>query len=235
MMVPSPGLSDRPGDEVDDDATRTKPAPASNKIGQQIGARGARTRDRLLEAVRALLLDRSPLDLTVSAIALRAGSSPATFYVYFDGIREALLALASSAAATAAELLPRTDSLLNDASLETDVRTMIRAVNAAWDRDAAVLTYRNLESDRGDIEFDRLRTLQAAPLLDRLSAAIARSGQWSQRDCMIEAEAAVLVAAIERIAVRMHRPHALGPHPDDLCEALTATIMRILKPIDLAT
>lgn len=205
--------------------------PDSNKIGQRMGLRGQRTRQRLLHAARELLATVSPMELTVFGIARRAHSSPATFYVYFTDVRELLLALSETAAATADEMLPRADSLLSDQQLAADVRTMIAAVNSAWDRNAAVLIYRNLEADRGDVMFERLRVRQVGPLLLRLSEAIQMRRPDTDEDVR-HAEAAVLVAAVERIAVRLHRPTEDGPKPNllerALADLLTSAIGRRL-------
>lgn len=204
-------------------------APLSNKIGQRLGPSGRRTRDRFLDASRVLLASMSPIDLTAAAISKQAGSSPATFYVYFDDVRDLLLALSAAASATAEDLFPLTDALLVDARLERDIATMIGAVNAAWDKSAPVLLYRNLEADRGDARFDELRTIQATPMLDRIAAAIAMRRDAGFPAAIAIAEAGVLVAAIERIAVRMHWRSTDGPRPQDLGDALARLVAKGIR------
>ena len=203
--------------------------PLSNKIGQRLGPSGRRTRDRFLDASRTLLASMSPIDLTASAISKQAGSSPATFYVYFDDIRDLLLALSETASATADALFPLSDALLVDERLEQDIATMIGAVNAAWDLAAPILLYRNLEADRGDAQFDELRTRQATPMLERIAAAIAMRRGAGFPAVIAIAEAGVLVAAIERIAVRTHWRSADGPRPQDLADALARLVVKGIR------
>jgi len=203
--------------------------PLSNKIGQRLGPSGRRTRDRFLDASRTLLASTSPIDLTASAISKQAGSSPATFYVYFDDIRDLLLALSETASATADALFPQADALFVDERLAQDIATMIGAVNAAWDRNAPILLYRNLEADRGDARFDELRTRQATPMLDRIAAAITMRRDPGFAAPIATAEAGVLVAAIERIAVRMHWRSAEGPRPKDLADALARLVAKGIR------
>jgi AcrR family transcriptional regulator len=204
--------------------------PISNKIGQRLGARGNRTRERFLEAARNLLATLSPIDLTASAISKGAGSSPATFYVYFDSVHELLLALSATASASVDALFPERDALLVDERLEADIITMIAAVNAAWDCAAPILLFRNLEADRGDVRFDELRTHQAQPILERIAAAIAMRRDVGLDPAIANAEAAVLVAAIERIAVRTHRPSTDGPQPQDLSDAVARLVIKAIRP-----
>lgn len=215
--------------ESDDGSSPPPEDGVNNKVGQRLGARGRRTRDRFLEAARALLSTTSPIDLTARAIALAAGSSPPGFFVYFDDVREVMLALCAEASASAETMLPRTDSLLDPVALEEDVAVMVAAVRAAWDRNAAVLLYRNHEADRGDERFDAVRTQQAQPLLDRLREAIARHRRSpiSPQDAF--AEAAVLVAAIERIAARTHGPTKNGATVEQLEAALVRVIVHSIR------
>lgn len=202
--------------------------PVNNKIGQRLGARGKRTRDRFYDAARQLLATTSPIDLTATGISKMAGSSAATFYVYFDDVRDVLLGLSATASAGVDALFPHPDALLVDTRLDADIATMIAAVNAAWDRSAPVLLYRNLEADRGDTRFDDLRTAQAKPMLERIGAAIALRRDPGA-DVAISAEAAVLVAAIERIAVRTHRPAADAMQPQDLAAALARLVAKAIR------
>lgn len=201
----------------------------SNKIGQRLGRRGRLTRDRFLDAARVLLATTSPIDLTAAAISKAAGSSPATFYVYFDDVRELLLALSAAAPARVEALFPREDALLVDDRLQADVAVMIAAVNAAWDLNAPILLFRNLEADRGDTRFDTLRTAQARPMLDRIAAAIARRRGPDHDPMAAEAAASVLVAAIERIAVRTHRSIEDGVPFTHLSSALNDFVIRAIS------
>jgi AcrR family transcriptional regulator len=199
--------------------------PLSNKAGQQLGAKGQETRRRLLDAAEQILRECSPFALTPAAIAKAAGASAATFYVYFDDVRELLLSLSLECGAKVEELFPYEDMFMRPDRLEADASTFIAMLNLAWDRHAPVLLYRNLEADRGERCFDDARTAAAQPILQRLREALtarANGGAASEED--VHAEAVVLLAAVERIAATTHRAPENGPPP----ERLRAALVRLL-------
>ena len=85
-------LVDGPVAPLDDGTmpTRNKP-PRLNQIGQKIGAKGERTRQRLIDVTVELLETHGMRDLTVAEIARVAETSSATFYVYFDNVQAVVL------------------------------------------------------------------------------------------------------------------------------------------------
>ena len=62
-----------------------------NQSGQAMGAKGLKTRLRLIEATDELLKTKSLRDLTVSDITRLANTSASTFYLYFTDVPEAVL------------------------------------------------------------------------------------------------------------------------------------------------
>lgn len=91
--------------------------PPESVDGRPLGARGARTRRRLLEAAELVFTDVGYHDASITRIAEAAGVAPGTFYLYFAGklqifeeliedlnhrVRRAMV-LASSKAANRAE------------------------------------------------------------------------------------------------------------------------------------
>ncbi|WP_156840663.1 TetR/AcrR family transcriptional regulator [Novosphingobium aquimarinum] len=199
---------------------------SSNRIGQQLGTRGMKTRGRLLMAAESLLRTMSPMDLNATAIAREAGSSAATFYVYFDDVRELLLDLSKAAAPSFTQLFPRPDSLLVRSRLEEDIAFIIATLNAAWDRNAAILRYRNLEADRGDADFHQLRYDLARPVLARLGEAMRAMGPEGRCDADVEADAVVLLAAVERLVATTHEDTQAGPDSEALRSSLIRLVMR---------
>lgn len=202
---------------------------ANNRIGQQLGTRGQKTRKRLLAAAEELLRTTSPLNLNATAIARKAGTSPATFYVYFDDVRELLFDLSLAAVPDSADLFPRADSLLDPARIDEDAAVMVDAINAAWDRHATILLYRNLEADRGDMAFQSLRYDWAEPILRHLAEAMRTAGSSAGSDEEIAADAVVLLAAVERIAATTHQDSQYGPTPKFLHDSLVRMICRSLR------
>ena len=59
-----------------------------NKQGQVLGRKGQETRRNLMAATRRLLCTSSPVDITAVAIAKVAGTSSASFYMYFDDVQD---------------------------------------------------------------------------------------------------------------------------------------------------
>src|SRR5881392_3455494 len=66
--------------------------------GRVPGRRGRATRDRLLKCTAELLEKTSYRDITVIDIAQCAGTSPATFYQYFQDVNAAIAVLAAALA-----------------------------------------------------------------------------------------------------------------------------------------
>lgn len=67
-------------------------APAT----QQLGAKGQRTRQRIMQATAELLRDRAFGDIKITEVARMAGVTQPNFYTYFKGIEEVVLALAEA-------------------------------------------------------------------------------------------------------------------------------------------
>lgn len=65
--------------------------------GRVIGSRALATRRKLLDATAKLLQEQGILDLRVVDISRHIGSSPATFYQYFNDVDEAILELSKEA------------------------------------------------------------------------------------------------------------------------------------------
>src|SRR5271169_6144327 len=72
--------------------------------GRIPGHRGRATRQRLLECTAELLVATPWRSVKVIDIARRAGTSPATFYQYFENVEQAIGVLAEGLVEEAAEL-----------------------------------------------------------------------------------------------------------------------------------
>ena len=62
----------------------------TNHHGPTLGREGRQTRQKLMGAARKLLDVYSPVDLTAVSIAKEAGTSSASFYMYFEDVRDIL-------------------------------------------------------------------------------------------------------------------------------------------------
>lgn len=176
---------------------------ATNKQGQALGEKGAATKKRLMEAARLLLKTQSPMQLTTVAIAKKAKTSSATFYMYFDDVKDIMYALAETAGEDTAEIYAVLDEPWDASVAEVaHARRFVDAICAAWERHRAVLSYRNLEADRGDSRFAQLRTRYFHPIVERMGnlilAAYPPGSEPRKGDAY--AEASVIYAGLERAA-----------------------------------
>jgi AcrR family transcriptional regulator len=219
--------ADRPGPR----RVSEKPGPARTLVdqsGRALGPRARNTRQRLLEATGSLLAKRPLRELRVVDIAREVGTSPATFYQYFEDVEDAVLELARAASAE----MPAVRELIDGAwtgraGLERAHR-IVDAFIHHWDRHHAVLRVRNLASDEGDPRFQRVRTESLAPILD----ALARQVEASRRagsirdDVHPHAAAAALAAILERLAAYHRELEHLGVTREDLVRTSARILYR---------
>ncbi|WP_374282967.1 TetR family transcriptional regulator [Novosphingobium sp.] len=185
-----------------------KPAPelAYNQYGQKIGSKGERTRQLLIDTTVELLESHGLRDVSVVDVARAASTSPATFYVYFKGVPEVVLAALDNASQTSAELeaLAARDWL--DGTGAEAARRFVDAYTQLWNRNRTIFRVRNLAAEEGDERFYRARMAAAAPMMDALTAAAARAqaagrvpAELSPRAC-----AGTMLMMLERLS-------AIGP------------------------
>lgn len=175
----------------------------TNKQGQELGRKGHNSRLKLMEATERLLRTNSPVSLTAVSIAKEAKMSSAAFYLYFEDVRNVLLALSEAAAAEMSEahqiLLQPWDP--EEPDFEHALKLVV-AFYKVYDRHRAVLRYCTLEADRGDPRFEQVRLGMMIPFFEefaeRIYAASSNESKRSRGDAY--AEAIVLGAAMERNA-----------------------------------
>lgn len=181
-----------------------RPAPrVVNLHGQAMGAKGARTRQRIVEATRALLQSRSLLELSVAEIAKAAKISTSTFYLYFQDVPEALLAAVDGVSHSTPELLALLEGDWNEEGREERAYAFVRGYIEHWRANRAVFRPRNLVADEGDERFINARSAAVAPLLDVLSRQIAERQALGglPADLHPASAAGALLAMIDRLAV----------------------------------
>lgn len=208
------------------------PAVRMNKNGQQLGRKGIDTRQRLMDATRRLLVTISPFGLTALLVTKKARTAPATFYVYFDDVQDLLYALCAETGGEMVDLFENDRLLRDPARMEEDALAFVQAFNRVWDRHSNILLYRNLEADRGDARFDKLRTNAAIPTLDALAERLTATYPPEQRPrrSAIYAEAVVFFVALERLAAAVHQYPGEGLSAKDLMEAQARVLVRLLTP-----
>jgi len=198
-----------------------------NKHGQALGRKGLDTRRRLLTAARRLLKKQSPFALTAVSIAREAKTSSAAFYIYFEDTRELLFALCEIAEADMATVHRILDEPWDAGRFELEhASRVVKAFAAVWDNHREVLRYRNLEADRGDMQFEETRLRLGLRLVKRFAAHIGKAHSMTPGFTAQEAmaEASVLVSAMERCAAYDPERVERGVGVDLMYEALARII-----------
>jgi AcrR family transcriptional regulator len=156
-----------------------------------------------MDATRRLLTTHSPVELTAVSVAKEARTSSATFYIYFNDVRDVIYHLSM----LAGDEMAAVHRILEEPSSpeQIDFEHALRVVNvffAVWNRHRDILRFRNLEADRGDKDFYELRYNTAVPIITRLSerilAACAPGQGLSRGDAL--ADATTLFCAMEGLA-----------------------------------
>jgi len=208
----------------------------TNKLGQQIRQRGSVTRNGLMAAARRLLEIRSPLMLTVHGIAREAGSSPATFYVYFSDVPDVLLALCETTREGTARILRTLDGPWPAKDIPARVSKFVKAYRAFWDEHRRLLAVRNLESDLGDERFANERIRAGAPLVDALAERI-REARGPRHVTYQEAwaESLITFASMEQLFAYSPRAYRRPETPINRNHVFRAEIEIICRLLDPST
>ncbi len=204
---------------------------ATSKTGKILGNKGAETRAQLVDAARRLVLTKSPFNVTASAIAKEAGVSGPTFYVYFDDVEDILYSLCDDIAQDTTDLFADESMLRVPERLDDDALALIRAYGEIWIRHGPILLYRNFEGDRGNTRFSLLLTKTALPILRGLTDRIVEASKGGENLSRSEAnaEAVVMIAAMDRVAVALHVYPEQSLMPDVLQRAQARVLARMLR------
>jgi AcrR family transcriptional regulator len=194
--------------------------------GRRLGRRAQATRRKLLDATAELLESRRLLDLTVVEVARRVGTSPASFYQYFQNVDEAVLALANEIGEQLGELAPLVERPWRGASGFEACRQLVARFTDHWDEHRAVLRVRDLAAAEGDQRFRTVRNESMSIITDRLSEKIAESQRAGKVSPSLSpyAAASALVSMMGRMAAYHRDLETRGLTQDDLVE----TVARIV-------
>jgi len=139
--------------------------------GRVPGRRGQATRQRLL-ACTAELLDGTPWrSIKVIDIARQAGTSPATFYQYFENVEQAILVLAEELAEGAGALAALVEGDWSEERGWATARAVVQGFLDYWEANRAVFRVVELATEEGDLRFRRLRVRA----LNAVTVALARA------------------------------------------------------------
>ena len=173
-----------------------------DQSGRPLGPRALQTRQRLLDATRELLAQRSVREIRVVEIARTCQTSPATFYQYFRDVEEAILRLVEQAAEEMPAIIELIEGPWQGAKGLDTARAIADAFVRHWDTHAPVLRVRNLKAEEGDRAFRRVRLAALSPVVERLAKKIEEFQKAGRVSAEISAWAAAssLIAMLERMS-----------------------------------
>ncbi len=146
--------------------------------GQVLGARGIRTRQRILEAVGAAIEANGVRGLRLADVAADVGFSPPAFYQYFTDLDDAILALCAEVGETAPR--PADGAADRDGDHSQGSRPFIEEFFDYWDEHRSLLTARHMAIVAGDSRHQEVANEAFRPLAEALQARI-EAGQREGR------------------------------------------------------
>ena len=191
--------------------------------GRVPGRRGRATREKLLSCTADILEKTSYRDLKVIDIARCAGTSPATFYQYFNDVEAAVLELAGKLQEEGAA----TVELIRDSSWKgaRGLPTALALTDAfldLWERNRAILRVVDLATAEGDLHFQNIRT----HLLNEVTLALRdviegfREQRKHPHDLDPMAQAATLVSMLAHVAAHRYGFEFWGIRVDKMRESV---------------
>jgi AcrR family transcriptional regulator len=145
---------------------------------QPLGKRGARTRQRILQAVAEAIEKHGLRGLRLADVATEVGFSAPAFYQYFDDLDDAILALCEEVGQHLPAFWFDDDGWRQESPSGT--RPFVARFFQYWDRNRALLAARNIAVSAGDKRFRAIRDETFRPMFQALRARI-ESGQREGR------------------------------------------------------
>lgn len=215
---------------MDAELTETFDEDARNLNGQRIGPKGQRTMRKLIDAAAELLETTGLRDLSVAEVARSAGTSPATFYVYFEGVPELVLE-ALKTAPHCDEELRRLGSADWSEAPEKAAEDFVDRYIERWQSHHTLYRVRNLAAEEGDQRFVDARSNAARPVLEALVRNVARSKSCKRIETRVSdfAVAAAIVMMLERVsALYRIMPEMGAGSTHELRDAAVFAVLQIL-------
>jgi len=178
--------------------------------GRVPGQRGRATRARLLGATVELLSTTPWRSVKVIDIARRAGTSPATFYQYFENVEQAIGVLAEGLVEEAAELAELVEGDWSPAGSWERALAVTEGFLQYWESNRAVFRVVDLATEEGDAELRGVRVRALNAVTVALARAIAtqspgpRSSTTSPAGSDPMAAAGALVAMYASVAAHRY-------------------------------
>jgi AcrR family transcriptional regulator len=185
--------------------------------GRTPGRRGRATREKLLKCTEDLLEKSSYRDLTVIDIARCAGTSPATFYQYFQDVEGAILVLAEEMASNGKSLT----TLIRESDWRgkngpAAAEALVDEFLGLWERHRPILRVVDLATAEGDLRFQNIRT----HILNEVTLGLRDVIESSKHDVEPMAQAATLVSMLAHVAQHRYGFEFWGIRLDDIRRSL---------------
>ena len=172
--------------------------------GRVPGRRGRATRQRLLACTAELLDSTSWRSIKVIDIARQAGTSPATFYQYFENVEQAILVLAEELMEGAAALAGLVDGDWSDEASWRTARRVVEGFMEYWEANRAVFRVVELATEEGDLRFQGLRVRALNAVTVTLARVIASEGPRRPAGADPMAVAATLISMLAHVAAHRY-------------------------------
>lgn len=143
-------------------------AVSHNLNGQKLGRKGRVTRERIVAAAIELV-NANDEEITLRAVAQRAGLGLTSLYNYFTDLTELLLAVLDSVMATAeSEYLAVLGNRWPDDRLYDNCYAFIHSYHGFWLRHSRLLHMRNALADQHDVRMMKHRIASSTPIISLL-------------------------------------------------------------------
>ena len=173
--------------------------------GRVPGRRGRATRQRLLECTAELLTSTPWRSIKVIDIARQAGTSPATFYQYFENVEQAILVLAEELMEGAALLAELVDGDWTEPASWETATAVVSGFMDYWEANRSVFRVVELATEEGDLRFQGLRVRALNAVTVTLARVIGAGGAGTSpagTDPM--AVAATIISMLAHVAAHQY-------------------------------
>ena len=175
-----------------------------------MGSKGILTRSRIVAAT-ANLMQRRPLrELRVAEIGQMAAVSSSTFYLYFESVAEAGLAVVEEVVQATPELMSLLASEWTADNVMIKAKAFVQNYMTVWDTHHALLRIRNFVADEGDKRFHDVRRRAVEPIHLGLQEKVQALQSDLPPDQRLDppSTASVVLAMLERTASLVRLPSA---------------------------
>jgi AcrR family transcriptional regulator len=170
--------------------------------GRVPGRRGLATRQRLLECTAELLVATPWRSIKVIDIARQAGTSPATFYQYFENVEAAITVLAEELVEGVGILAGVVDGDWSEEASWSTAVAVVEGFMEYWETNRAVFRVVELTTVEGDLRFQGLRVRALNAVTVTLARVIATHGDASGSPAGADpmAAAGTLIAMLAQVS-----------------------------------